>query len=204
MNRRAALASMALSAGSFFAGCTRLEAAATGRYPSIAVEEVRGGSPSDYEFDVEVLKSFTEERPARLAITLRNEADHARTATLASGGQVFGDVTPDDPDSGIVLVPDDTTGMAFTTTGTSKERTIESESTPPAEPIDGCWRLERSITVFHSGKLVPVAPGEAVTTQYSVYSSAHDARCLVPGSYDFSSPGYFDGDERVGFTLRID
>lgn len=137
-------------------------------FPTVTVIGDSVRTPKRVSITATVTEQFTEESPARLEITSRNEATTHREF-------LFGPNAPFGPLSGkadsgaklhVIPFPDES-------------------SLIPTEPLEGCWKLTDHYTVFDRGLIWQAEPGASMNTEYAILDDPDTESCLSPGSYQF-------------------
>ncbi|MFC3478104.1 hypothetical protein [Halobacterium litoreum] len=138
----------------------------------------------DFAFDARVLDESPEGSPPRVGVELANVADHG---VSVSGGATFPFTQYSSTDGALALVPDDREHVF----------PVDGDSLIPGSR-DGCWELGANVAVESIGFQQSLAPGERVSTKFSVLASS-SAPCPGPGSYRFEKDV---SDVTLSFTVE--
>lgn len=159
----------------------------------------------EVSIDVAVVEQFSDSGPARLRITLTNDASTARRLA-------FGFVPPFGPFVGTnrdgagelhVLPRDDVRGGARL-----------YDSAVPDEPADDCWKMADTWEILDSVTVWEADPGASVACIYALLDDSGPDACLPAGTYRFEDEWgeswWSDAEERVedswhswGFELEL-
>lgn len=167
-------------------------------------------SRDDFEFEVSVLRSFTEDHTAQLRITFGNNTNERLTVISSYDPALpFGDFTgqlrADSSDTTLLLV---TEGVSWTIIDPDGAEWQPSETTPQS-PTNGCWTLPfdpanyAQLAIQHEREL---GAGETINRDYGLY---YTGEC-TSGVFDFGHslsiqpPGTDREHEiQVGFSVTV-
>lgn len=150
-------------------------------------------SDDSLTFDVQLMKQFTAEHPARLQATLTNESKS--TLTLFMG--TTPPFTEYFSDGGhLILIPE----LSESLPGKSPFAWQDgSEEAIPTTPTDGCWRISQRVLIQQVGMYVDIGPGETLARGYDVYAY-RSSECYPPGTYRFAHEAELERGENAGST----
>lgn len=137
----------------------------------------------DIEFDVTVLKQFTNDHPAQLEVTFTNDSN---TRLRLFGGPIlpFTGLNGEyqERDAGLLLMPDENDWI----TPTDSTGDILDVPLVPSSRMDGCWKVEYEGMLREQSMLVDeLLSGEAVRHTYTLLDWTNES-CLPTGNYAFS------------------
>lgn len=164
----------------------------TADFPEIQVTENALDSPL-LSPTAEVVRPFSNERPASLRLGVTNE-DTARRTFQCGVPKPFVDVQNDlDDEHRMHLIPEDERGLLH-----------DSEDSPivTSEPDDGCWRVNPTGATSQILDGFRLKPGESITNEYVVLAAPDSAECLPPDDYHFETTLWAD-DEEMQWKLTV-
>lgn len=195
------------SSAALFAGCSSRNGPTGDRTPTETDAKARttasaGTAPStpavtadDFPFGAKVLAQATEESPARLELSLTNDAE--RTVELGFQPRPpFGGVVGENDDGAeLVIVPDNDTVSPGGATRTGE-----------------CWVWEDEVLVIEFLDWRTAEPGRTFTERYSVYyghrdgdgNDDGDGGCAPDGTYVFENTVMGDGGQFLALSLSLE
>jgi hypothetical protein len=161
----------------------------------------------DVAVDVQVLQSFTDDRPARITVAVGNvsEQQFSVDGSLITPFPLYSDERADGHPK-LIFVPEETKYL---------HPEPEDAQLVPDAPSDGCWAVGYDMVINPIGITANPSPGDTTAMTYTILEYKNDA-CLPPDSYHVLYPHRFSpvdpGHERrdemtvellLGFTLTI-
>lgn len=153
-------------------------------YPDVSVEGTAVADDRAFAPEITVTRQFSPDAPALVRIELTNEASTNTEIGLAHTvpfDTMTGDLT--DGSASLYLVPE---SGSVRGDGVARDPPPGGESLIPAEPIDGCWRVNEYPLVRESGKLWNAEPGATLRREHAVLDGPESESCLHPGTYRFA------------------
>lgn len=160
-------------------------------YPDIRVDSDDVPADADVSVCVWPIEPFTDDSPAKIAFELANESDSSAEfgfGVTPPWGGVRAD--PRSGPEGLTLVPDDRTHV------------VPAEEIVPAEPTDGCWRAQSSISVNEVRLAETIDSGATVREEYTVLAGRL-GKCLAPGTYRSERNAYDPVGEPWGIEITL-
>lgn len=215
VSRRDVLSTVAGSALVASAGCLGFGSSVRTPTIEVAVDDLWNELEPLIDFDVEVVRGFTAERPARIRATLTTRetdrsVNHPMTIRLGATPPFSSYLGLNDDGHEIPILPEQTDHV-------SSMRGRTPEAWVPDEPDGECWRvpvLPRPRAEPKQPTTLRLPPNVTISNEYVVLGYATE--CFGEGAYRFSSGEPYhitiDGQQRfrsesntvLGFSLTFD
>ena len=187
MNRRQYLSGAGVTSMTALAGCFANDNEST--YPSITTETMTKSPTRNTKFEVETLRQFSSETPAKIRAQFTNIAPEDQTFVFGPTPPM-GEVYPQEhPVAGsLALVPD----------------TADYPDVAP-ESSDDCWRLPKPYGNTSEASIISLSPDDTIATEYTVLSYV-DGECLPEGRHQFTETFHRQNnkdDKHISFVIDL-
>lgn len=180
------------------------------KFPAVSVKSGYN-QPSDTKMEVNVVRQFTPDKPAKVKISYTNTGESQRTVDFQASPPFSEYVSTGGEPPRLVIIPDDHSHISpgsvvqnqSSQTESSTESQTEEHQLIPENPIDGCWKIPTSFAVYGVAHEKTLSPGETISEEYTVLGHRTNETCLPSGEYRFEQNPYFDEGSPWGFTIQM-